>query len=101
VTVSTRRAHPARHAAKPKAHTTRKRSAHDPVLAAVWRRLSAWVVKAPTTFRTLAATQPDDRSQARELSLAAIALLLVVVAGASLLRLTARLPRDVQRGRPV
>jgi hypothetical protein len=39
--------------------------------------------------------QADDRSRARALSLAAIALLLVVVAGGSLLRMSARVP---QRG---
>jgi hypothetical protein len=99
VTVSARRTHPARRTAKAKPHPTRERAAHDPALVAVWRRLSAWVVRTPIS-RTLAATQPNDRSQARALSLAAIALLLVVIAGASLLRLTARLPRDVQRGRP-
>jgi hypothetical protein len=97
VTVSARSSHPARGASKP--HRTRKRSAHDPALVAVWRRLSAWAVKAPIS-RSLAFTQPHDRSQAGALSLAAIALLLVVIAGGSLLRLTSRLPNDVDRGRP-
>jgi hypothetical protein len=87
VTASARRAHPARRASKP--HTARKRTAHDAALAA-WRRVAV------PTFPPLAASQADDRSQARELSLAAIALLLVVIAGGSLLRMT----RDVHRGRP-
>jgi hypothetical protein len=87
VTVSARRAHPARPASKP--HPAHKRTVHDAAVAA-WRRLAV------PTFPPLAAPQADDRSQARELSLAAIALLLVVIAGGSLLRLT----RDVHRGRP-
>jgi hypothetical protein len=89
VTVSARRSHPARRAAKPKAQHRRKRTAHDAAVAA-WRRLAV------PTFPPLAAPQAEDRSQARELSLAAIALLLVVIAGGSLLRMTS----DVQRGRP-
>jgi hypothetical protein len=87
-TVSARRAHPTRRAAKP--HPARKRTAHV-VAVAAWRRLAV------PTFPRLAAPRADDRSQARELSLAAIALLLVVIAGGSLLRMTS----DVQRGRPV
>jgi hypothetical protein len=91
VKVSARPAHPARRASKPR--PTRARTVHDAALAA-WKRLAV------PAFPPLAAPQADDRSQARELSLAAIALLLVVIAGGSLLRLTARLPRDVHRGRP-
>jgi len=87
VTVSARRAHPTRRASKP--HPARKRTTYDAAVAA-WRRLAV------PTFPPLAAPQADDESQARELSLAAIALLLVVIAGGSLLRMT----RDVQRGRP-
>jgi hypothetical protein len=87
VTASARRTHHARRAAK--SHPARKRTTHDAAVAA-WRRLTV------PTFPRLAAPQADDRSQARELSLAAIALLLVVIAGGSLLRMT----RDVQRGRP-
>jgi hypothetical protein len=87
VAVSARRAHPTRRASKP--HPARRRTAHDAAVAA-WRRVAV------PTFPPLAAPQGDDRSQARELSLAAIALLLVVIAGGSLLRMT----RDVHRGRP-
>jgi hypothetical protein len=87
VAVSARRAHPTRRASKP--HPARRRTTHDAAVAA-WRRLPV------PTFPPLAAPQGDDRSQARELSLAAIALLLVVIAGGSLLRMA----RDVQRGRP-
>jgi hypothetical protein len=87
VTVSARRAHPRRPASKP--HPARKRTTHDAAVAA-WRRLAV------PTFAPLAAPQADDRSQTRELSLAAIALLLVVIAGGSLLRMT----RDIHRGRP-
>jgi len=91
VTVSARRAHPARRASKP--HPARQRTAHDTVVAAS-RSLAVPI------FPRLASAQADDRSRARELSLAAMALLLVVIAGGSLLRLTARLPSDVHRGRP-
>jgi hypothetical protein len=87
VTVSARRAHPRRPASKP--HPARKRTTHDAAVAA-WTRLAV------PTFAPLAAAQADDRSQTRELSLAAIALLLVVIAGGSLLRMT----RDIHRGRP-
>ena len=87
-TTRARRAHdPTRRASKP--HPARKPTAHDAGVGS-WRGLAA------PTFPPLATPQADDRSQARELSLAAIALLLVVIAGGSLLRLT----RDVQRGRP-
>jgi len=80
-------AHPTRRASKP--HPERKRTGHAAAVA-VWRRLAV------PRFPPLAAEQAGDRSQARELSLAAIALLLVVIAGGSLLRMT----RDVHRGRP-
>jgi hypothetical protein len=87
-TTRARRAHdPTRRASKP--HPARKPTAHDAGVGS-WRGLAA------PTFPPLAAPQAEDRSQARELSLAAIALLLVVIAGGSLLRLT----RNVHRGRP-
>jgi hypothetical protein len=86
-TASAGGAHPTRRASKP--HPERKRTGHAAAVAA-WRRLAV------PRFPPLAAEQAGDRSQARELSLAAIALLLVVIAGGSLLRMT----RDVQRGRP-
>jgi hypothetical protein len=87
VVVDAKPTHTTRHRSKP--HPTRARTVHDAALAA-WRRLAV------PTFPPLAATRADDRSQARELALAAIALLLVVIAGGSLLRMT----RDVHRGRP-
>jgi hypothetical protein len=77
----------ARHASKP--HPARKRTTRHAVLEAR-RRLTV------PSFPPLVAVRADDRSQARELSFAAIALLLVVIAGGSLLRMT----REVHRGRP-
>jgi hypothetical protein len=46
--------------------------------------------RTPAVSGTPIVTQTDDRALARALSLAAIALLLVVIAGGSLLRLTMR-----------
>jgi hypothetical protein len=96
VTVSARPVHPAPRASKPR--RTRERTPHAAAVSA-WRRLSARARIGPI-FPPLGAARPDERSQAGALSLAAIALLLVVIAGGSLLRLTARLPSDLHRGRP-
>jgi hypothetical protein len=87
VIVHAKPAHITRHASRP--HRTRARTVHAAAVAA-WRRLAVPI------FPRLTAAQADDRPRARELSLAAVALLLVVIAAGSLLRLT----RDVQRGRP-
>jgi hypothetical protein len=91
---SARRSRPA---SKP--HRTQTRHRQPATAQRAWERLSSLTAEQPFSA-ALGGGQADDRSQARALSLAAIALLLVVIAGGSALRLTARLPNDVQRGRP-
>jgi hypothetical protein len=87
---------PSEKARPSKRHRVSPRRQRSTAAPAAWKRLMP-LAAGNSQFDPLADEQADDRSRARALSLAAIALLLVVVAGGSLLRLSARLPGDSHR----
>jgi hypothetical protein len=86
-----RSSHRSRSAGHPP-HRARVREPHPAAAPKAWQRLAS-LASARALFATPGDERSDDRSRARALSLAAIALLLVVVAGGSLLRLSAHTPR--------
>jgi hypothetical protein len=91
-TIAARKARPSRRS-RPASH--HPPVAHPAVSPAAFERLISLDV-AQRLLRPSVGSRPDDRRKAEALALAAIALLLVVVAEGSLLRLATRAPR---RGR--